>query len=104
MFYYDVAKPLIVDFRGGSSMNLVQIALTMVTGDQETVDVLKKNEPMIRNNLLLIISKHSPEQLNSIEGKEALRTEMAEEVAAILEKLEAHGEVEEVLFTSFIMQ
>jgi len=102
--YFDMTKPLVVDFPAGSSMELVQLAVTFLVEDQETVDVLKKNEPILRNNLLMIISAQSPDKLTTTEGKEQLRNAMLTDVAATLKKLKAHGEVTEVLFTSFIMQ
>lgn len=104
VIYYELSKPLIVDFPAGSSMELVQVAVTLVAGDQETADLLKKNEPMIRNNLLLVIGRQTPDILNTPAGKDGLRQAMLTELASILEKLKAHGEVSEVLFTSFIMQ
>jgi len=102
--YYDMSKPFVVDFPKGSSMDMVQLAATFVVEDQETTDALKKNEPMLRNNLLMVISSQTPDKLNTSEGKEQLRSAMLAEVAATLKKLNVHGEVTEVLFTSFIMQ
>ncbi len=102
--YYEMSKPFVVDFPTGLSMALVQIATTFVVEDQETADALKKNEPMLRNNLMLLVSKQTPDNLNTSEGKEQLRKAMLEEVANILKTLKVHGEVNEVLFTSFIMQ
>ncbi|MDP2901689.1 MAG: flagellar basal body-associated FliL family protein [Methylovulum sp.] len=102
--YYEMSKPFVVDFPTGSSMGLVQIATTFVVEDQETADALRKNEPMLRNNLMLIVSAQTPDDLNTTEGKEKLRKAMLDEVNGILKKLNIHGEVTEVLFTSFIMQ
>ncbi len=102
--YFDVTKPFIVDFPTGSSMQLVQIAVTFIVENEAVIAGLKKNEPMVRNNLLNIISAQTPEILNTTEGKEALRKSMLDEINAILKKLEVHGETKEVLFTSFIMQ
>lgn len=102
--YSDMTKPLVVDFPQGSSMGLIQIAVTFVVEDQETADVLRKNEPILRNNLLMVISAQNPDKLNTTEGKEQLRSAMLDDVVATLKKLKAQGEVTEVLFTSFIMQ
>ncbi|MDO9104281.1 MAG: flagellar basal body-associated FliL family protein [Methylovulum sp.] len=102
--YYDMSKAFVVDFPKGGPIELVQLAVTFVVEDQGTADALKKNEPMLRNNLLMIISSQSPDKLNTTEGKEALRKAMLDDVAATLKKLSVHGEVKEVLFTSFIMQ
>jgi len=102
--YFDMSKPLIVDFPKGSPMEIVQIATSFVVADQETADALKKIEPILRNNLLLIIGSQSADSLATTAGKETLRKAMLDDVTATLYKLKIHGEVLEVLFTSFIMQ
>ncbi|MGR9052819.1 MAG: flagellar basal body-associated FliL family protein [Gammaproteobacteria bacterium] len=103
-FYYDIAKPLIVDFPNGYSVRLIQISLSFLVGGEETLEVLKKHEPMIRNNLLMLISGQVPDELNSREGKEKLRSEIKAEVGAILEKMAGENHIREVFFTSFVMQ
>ena len=102
--YFDMSKALIVDFPKGSPMEIVQIATSFVVADQETADALKKIEPVLRNNLLLIIGSQSADSLATTAGKELLRKAMLDDVTATLYKLKIHGEVLEVLFTSFIMQ
>lgn len=103
--YFDLSKPFLVDLSGGeSSFTILQVALTFMVEDEESVGALKQNEPMIRNNLLMIFSAQNPDKLNTTEGKEILRGAILKEVSAILKKLVGESEVKEVLFTSFVLQ
>lgn len=103
-FYFDMSKPMVVDFPKESSARLVQVAVSMLVEGEKTSAILKKNEPMIRNNLLMLIGAQSTDELNTREGKEKLRKAMLKDVGAVLEKMAGKGQVKEIFFTSFVMQ
>jgi flagellar protein FliL len=102
--YYDMSKPLIVDFPRGSSIRLIQVSVSLMVKGQETLDALKKHDPMIRNNLLMLISSQSGEDLASREGKEKLKEAMKLEVGNVLKKMSGSNRLQEVFFTAFVMQ
>ncbi len=102
--YFDLGKPIVVDFPKGSSVQHGRISISILVEGAETIEVLKKNEPMIRNNLLMLIGAQDAVKLNTTEGKEALREAMLEDVLSVVEKMEGKGQVEEIFFTSFVMQ
>ncbi|MBE0437391.1 MAG: flagellar basal body-associated FliL family protein [Methylomicrobium sp.] len=104
VFYYDFSKPLIVNFPTGSRMRLMQVSISLLVDNQEAIEDLKKHDPMIRNNLLMLISAQSSDELNSREGKDKLRQAVHGEVSAVLGKMTGKQPVKEVFFTSFVMQ
>lgn len=103
-FYFDMSKPIVVDFPKGSAVKHGRISLSMLIEDAETMSVLKKNEPMILNNLLMLIGSQDSGVLNTREGKDVLRNAILENMNAVLKKMAGKGHVEEVFFTSFVMQ
>lgn len=103
-FYFDMGKPLIVDFSKDSSIRLIQVSVSFLVNEAEAVAALKKHEPMIRNNLLMMISAEGAEHLKTREGKEQLRSAMLQEASGILKKMAGKGQVKDVFFTSFVMQ
>jgi len=102
--YFEISKPLVIDFPEGSAVQHGRITVSMLVEGPETIDVLKKNEPMIRNNLLMLIGAQDSNALNTREGKEALRKAMLDDVTAVLVKMAGKGQVDEIFFTSFVMQ
>jgi len=102
--YFDLPKPLVVNLPKGSSAKFVLISVSMLIEGADVVDVLKKNEPMIRNNLLMLISAQNAEELKTREGKEKLRVGMLESISATLTKMSGKSRLKEIYFTSFIMQ
>jgi flagellar protein FliL len=102
--YFDMSKPIVVDFPQGSAVKHGRITVSILVEGAETIDVLKKNEPMIQNNLLMLIGSQDPANLNTHEGKEMLGKAMLDNVNAVLVKMAGKGQVEEIFFTSFVMQ
>lgn len=102
--YFDMSKPLVVDFPKGSAAKHGRITLSMLAEGAETIAVLKKNEPMIQNNLLMLIGAQDSSALNSRDGKDVLRKAMLDDINAVLKKMAGKGQVEELFFTSFVMQ
>lgn len=102
--YYELSKPLVVNFPQGSSVRLVKITISLSAEDETTIGVIKKNEPMLMNNLLMLISGQNTDSLKTHDGKVALRDAIYEDVATTLEKMSPGAEIKEVFFTTFIMQ
>ncbi len=102
--YFDISKPIVIDFPKGSAVQHGRITVSMLVEGAETAEVLKKNEPMIRNNLLMLVGAQDSNVLNTREGKEALRKAMLDDVTAVLIKMAGKGKVDEIFFTSFVMQ
>jgi len=102
--YFAISKPFIVDFPKTTGIQLLQVSVAFLSKGADSVDVLRKNEPMIRNNLLMLIRGQNPSELKKISGKEALQAAMLEEVGKIMEKMGGKNRMQAVFFTSFVMQ
>ena len=69
------------------------------------MELLKTNDPVVRNDLLLLFGNQKYEVLATRDGKEKLRTEA---LAAVRQVVQGAGgkpdHIEQVYFTSFVMQ
>ena len=101
--YYAIDPPLVVNFEDGSVVRFLQITMEIMAHDQKAIDSLQRNLPVIRNNLLLLMSNRNYQSLMSREGKEKLRGEALAEVQAV-QKKQGGGDVDDLLFTSFVVQ
>jgi flagellar FliL protein len=77
--------------------------MEVMAKDQKGIDSVQKNIPLIRNNLLLLMSNRDYQSLMSREGKEKLRQEALVEIRAV-QKKQGGDDIEDVLFTSFVVQ
>ena len=97
--------PFVVNFDSGQAVRFLQIAVQLETRDPATVELLKTNDPVVRNNLLMLFGNQTYAQLATREGKEALRNQALEDVRKVLQGAGGHPErLEAVYFTSFVMQ
>lgn len=101
--YYAIDPPLVVNFEDGSAVRFLQITMSLMAHDQKAIDSVTKNIPLIRNNLLLLMSNRNYQTLMSREGKEKLRQEALAEVRAV-QKKEGGADIDDLLFTSFVVQ
>jgi flagellar protein FliL len=101
---YELPSPLIVDFPAGSSAKVIKLSISILIKGEEGVAVLKKNDPMLRNNLLMAISAIGAEKARTTEGKQELRALMLSEIGKVMEKMAAKNSVKDLYFTEFVMQ
>jgi flagellar protein FliL len=101
--YYAIDPPLVVNFEDGSAVRFLQISMQIMAHDEKALESVQKNVPLIRNNLLLLMSNRNYQSLMSREGKEKLRQEALAEIQAV-QKKEGGPDVDDVLFTSFVVQ
>lgn len=102
--YYELDEALVVNFPKGSGASLIQVSVSLLVKGQDTIEALKKHEPMMRNNLLMAISGQGAENLMTQEGKEQLRVTMLDEIGKVMEKMTGKNKVSNLFFTTFVMQ
>jgi flagellar protein FliL len=97
--------PFVVNFDSEQAVRFLQITVQLMSRDPSTIELLKANDPVVRNDLLLLFGNQKYAQLATREGKEALREQALADVRKVLEGAGGHAErVEAVYFTSFVMQ
>ncbi|MGH8180670.1 MAG: flagellar basal body-associated FliL family protein [Steroidobacteraceae bacterium] len=103
--YLPLDPPFVVNFQADQLVRFLQVSVEVMSRDQKTLDLMKSNDPVLRNDLLILLANQKYTVLATPEGKEQLR---AEALAAIRKDLvQAGGDaklVEAVYFTSFVMQ
>jgi len=102
--YQPLGSDFVIRFKKGGGARLLQISISTLTYDAEVVEAVKKHTPMIRNNLLLLLSAKKPTELKTPEGKESLRQEVLESVQKVIEDQLGKKGVEQVFFTALVMQ
>lgn len=102
--YFSLDPPFIVNFTGKSRARFLQVSIEGLTRDVKVKEDITKHFPQVRNNLVLLLSGQTYEQLNTQEGKSALRKQVLKEVQKVLEAETGKEGVEDVYFTSFVMQ
>jgi len=103
--YMTLAPPFVVNFQSGQGRTrFLQVSLEAMTRDEAVLNVVKLHMPLLRNNLILLFSKQKFEDLLTAEGKQKLRAEVLAEIQKVVEKEYGKPAVEDVYFTSFVIQ
>jgi flagellar FliL protein len=97
--------PFVVNFQGQQTVRFLQIEVRLSSRELATVELMKANEPVIRNDLLMLFGTQDAAQLATREGKEKLRADSLALVRKIVKAENGKPEsVDNVFFTSFVMQ
>ena len=72
--------------------------------DQKVIDHLKNSEMPVRSAVLEVLAQQTAESLNTPQGKNALRQQIKQAINRVLLQREGFGGVDDVYFTSFIIQ
>jgi flagellar protein FliL len=103
--YVAMDPPFVVNFEGEQLVRFLQITVQVMTRDPASVELLKANDPVVRNDLLLLFANQKYEVVATRAGKEKLR---ADALTAIRHVVQSGGgrsdHIEQVYFTSFVMQ
>ena len=103
--YLALDPPFVVNFQADQLVRFLQVSIEVMSRDPKTLDLMKNNDPVLRNDLLILLANQKYTVIATPEGKEQLRSEA---LAAIRKDLAQAGgdpkRVEAVYFTSFVMQ
>lgn len=107
-FYVKLDPGFTVNLQPGDPVSFLQVNLQILTFDEGISEALTKHIPTIKNNLGVIFSTQASADLKTVEGKEKLRKIVLEDIQKTIARFEGGEEaakkVENVFFTSFVMQ
>lgn len=104
ILYQALEPPFVVNFQDQSQVRFLQISVEVSARDVLVMEAVKTHTPVIRSNLILLLSSQSYSDISTREGKENLRASALAEINKILVERTGQGGIEDVYFTSFVMQ
>lgn len=104
--YHTLDSNLVVNLRsdGRGRPRYLQVGIEVMTRDPRALEALQAHNAVVRNNLIMLLSDHTQEELSTREGREALQTAALDEIRAVLEARVGNPGIESLYFTSFMMQ
>ncbi|MFP4208670.1 MAG: flagellar basal body-associated protein FliL [Wenzhouxiangella sp.] len=102
--YYGMDPAFVNNLSGTGGRRFMQVNVQLMARDPEVIAAVERHEPVIRNDLIMLFSDQTLESVDTTAGKEALRKQSLAAVREILRSNEEPDEVEELFFTSFIVQ
>jgi flagellar FliL protein len=101
--YMQMEKDLMTNITGSKKVMVVQLAV-MTHYDTRVFDNIKKHEFALRSAMLDLMRQTTEAEASKPEFRKELAVKLKDIMNALLEEYEDFGGVEEVMFTSFVMQ
>ncbi len=103
VLYHALEPAFKVNLQKGN-IRVMKIAISLVTASEKVIDALKLHNPLLRNNILMILSSQDPELLKTAAGKSQLQLDIQTEVNEILANKKVGSVIDGVFFTELVMQ
>lgn len=84
LFYQTLTPEFVVNFGPGSKVRYLQVDIQIATRDQSALAVVATYKPVIRNDILVLLSDVSFEDLNTRAGKETLQRKIVNTINRIV--------------------
>jgi flagellar FliL protein len=103
--YVNLDPPFVVNFEAEAAVRFLQVTVSVMTREAHIEEILKKNDPRIRNDLLMLLGNQKYDTISTREGKETLQANALEAVRAVVKSAGGEPEkIEALYFTAFVMQ
>ncbi|PWG02009.1 flagellar basal body-associated FliL family protein [Sphingosinicella humi] len=101
--YYPLGEQFTVNLKDEDGFMQVGIGMSTYY-DQRVLDNVKLHEMAVRSAVLTTLSQQGLANVSSAEGKEALKKDLRKAVNEALKSREGFGGIDQVYFTSFVVQ
>lgn len=102
--YLAFDPPLVASLEDKGSIRFLQVTIELMARDEKIIAKVETHMPVIRNNLLMMLGGQTVSSLTNREEKEKLRKQALTEVQKIMKANTGEAGVEDLYFTSFVVQ
>ena len=86
---------------GEGEIRYLKVTMTLELLDNKGIDYLKKNLPKVRDNILILLSSKTIQDLSSTQGKQLIKNQIKAHINLLLKSV---SNVKDIYFTEFIIQ
>ncbi len=102
--YFELSPAFTVNYENAGRINYLQVTMQVMARDDAIIEEVRQHHPMIRNNLLLMLSELTFSDIRGRAAQEDLRKKCLKVVNDSLARETGGKKVESVYFTSFVME
>lgn len=102
--YIPMEPPFVVNYGGAGRLKYLKADLALRVQDVHTASAVRHHMPLIRNAMVMLLSRQSEESVTTTNGTEHLRQAAKEEIIRLLKAEHSAAEVLDVYFNNLIVQ
>ena len=104
MKYIPLEPDFMVSFGRKARPNAMVLSVKVATTNDDAIVAMNQHMPVIRDKLLMLFGSQVPHEMETKEGKDALRAKTLETIQGVLQERFGEFGIEEVFFTKFVTQ
>jgi len=101
---YVELKPAFIANYQSEKLRFVKVDITLMVSNARTAEAIAQHDPAIRHSIVMLLSRQDEASINTPEGKKRLREEALGEIIKVLKSEGSPADIQDILFTSFIVE
>jgi flagellar protein FliL len=103
--YVSMGEPLVLNLATDSTRpTYVQLKADIMVKDENNIDLVTLHMPALRHQLILMISEQNAAKMKAPLEREKLRKKIVTKIRSVYKKLTGSDDIEDVLFSNFLVQ
>ena len=102
--YHDLHPAFVANFSGKSKKNYMQVYIVAMARESTVIEDLQMHMPAVRNDILMTLSKTTSDEIETVEGKEALRQKVLARINETMQVKTGKEGIKDIYFTKFVAQ
>ena len=102
--YHELHPAFVANFSGKSKKKYMQVYIVAMAREEAVIEDLKMHMPAIRNDVLMTLSATKSEEIETVDGKEALRQKVLTKIKETMQMKTGKEGIEDIYFTKFVAQ
>jgi len=102
--YIEMKPAFVLNYGGPGRLKYLKADITLVTSSPLAEETAKHHMPLIRNELVSLLSRQADEAITTPEGQEQIRIEATQAVKDLMQKEVGHPVIDDLLLLNFIYQ
>jgi len=103
--YIDLKPAFVANFGGPTpKLKFIKADISLRVHSTEAAALIEQHMPLIRNEIVLLLSAQEEKEISTMQGQEKVRLEALERVKEVLEEETGATTAEDLLFTNFVLQ
>lgn len=101
--YVEITPSFVANYQS-PKLKYVRADITVIATNTLAAEAIGRHQPLIRHHLIMLLSRQTEENLVTPEGRSQLKQDAIQEIIKVLESEQESTEVQDLLFTSFIVE
>ena len=104
--YLGMTPPFVGNYAldGGPKLHVYKADIALKVTGAEAEAAVKRQDPLLRNQLVALFAQQTSDSMSNVEGKEKLRQEALKQLQQVMNDEEGKPIVEDLLFNNLIVQ